>query len=192
MAEARRVTRGAGGGLKPGERHRVAVFDSAERLARAAAEAFAEVAARAGQTRGRFLVALAGGTTPRAMYRLLAEDATFRHAVPWPLVHVFWGDERAVGPDHPDSNYRAAHEALLSRVPIPAAQIYRMPADDPDPDRAARAYETTLRRARPERRSLRPGHEPRPRPPAACHAFPPRARNNRFPPSHVCRQEMTA
>ncbi len=111
---------------------------------RAAAEAWARAAAEAVGARGRFTVALAGGLTPRGLYELLARDPVFRERLPWGRTHVFWGDERHVPPDHPDSNYRMAREALLSRVPIPAANVHRIPAELPEVAAAA-AYERTLR-----------------------------------------------
>jgi len=77
---------------------------------------------------GRFTVALAGGNTPRAAYMLLASDV-YRTLLPWEKSHVFWGDERHVSPDHADSNYRMAHEAMLSRVGIPTANIHRYQPD---------------------------------------------------------------
>ncbi len=119
-----------------------------EELARAAAGEFTRRAGEAARARGRFAVALSGGSTPLATYRLLADDtgrAIYRSRIPWDRVHVFWGDERHVPPDHHDSNYRAAREALLSRVPLPPGNIHRIPAEEPDASRAAEAYEGTLR-----------------------------------------------
>src|SRR5678815_6065869 len=81
-----------------------------------------------------------GGTTPRAVHEALAKLPE----VPWNLVHVYFGDERAVPPDHSDSNYRMAKESLLSRVPIPSDQVHRPAAEQPDRDAAARAYESIL------------------------------------------------
>ncbi|MBM3493874.1 MAG: hypothetical protein FJX72_06075, partial [Armatimonadetes bacterium] len=140
------MTASAGETLRNRRNQRVVVFDSAEALAGAAATAFVEASRRAVDDRSRFLVALAGGSTPQALYRCLAQDEALRAAVPWHLVHVFWGDERCVAPDHVDSNYRMACETLLSHVPIPTGQVHRMPADDPEPDRGARAYELALQR----------------------------------------------
>jgi 6-phosphogluconolactonase len=112
-------------------------------VAGAAAEEIAAAAARAVAERGRFAIALAGGTTPRRLYELLADPgAPFRARVPWDRTHVFFGDERHVPPDHPESNYGMAREALLAHVP--AASVHRMRGEDPDADRAARAYESDL------------------------------------------------
>jgi 6-phosphogluconolactonase len=115
------------------------IVDKAELPARAA-QKIADLLRSAAEARGRACVALAGGTTPRAVHEALA----LRSDVPWPLIHVFFGDERCVPPDHPDSNYRMAKESLLERVPIPPAQIYRPRAEEPDHEAAARAYEAVL------------------------------------------------
>ena len=121
----------------------IRVCQDAAALARQTAEAFAHLAQACVAAQGRFTVALAGGSTPRAAYTLLASDAYYTQ-VPWENVHVFWGDERHVPPDHADSNYRMADETLLSKVPLPAANIYRIPAEH-QAQQAAEAYEATLR-----------------------------------------------
>ncbi len=95
-------------------------------------------------SRGRFTVALAGGSTPKHLYSLLATPE-FQEQIPWPRVRFFWGDERCVPPDHPESNYRMVHESLLSKVPIPVENVYRMEGEK-DPQLAALRYEETLRR----------------------------------------------
>ena len=117
----------------------VQVFESPERLAEAAARALVEAASEAIAERGRFAVALAGGSTPKATYEVLARDHAQR--VDWPNVHVFFGDERTVPPDHEDSNYRMAWEALLDRVPV--GPIHRMQGELP-PEEAAASYEDEL------------------------------------------------
>jgi 6-phosphogluconolactonase len=122
----------------------VRVFPSAGLVQRAAAELLADAAVEAVRARGRFAVALAGGSTPRGAYELLAREP-LRVRVPWADVHVFWGDERHVPPDHPDSNYRMAREALLAHVPLPEGNVHRIPAENPDASAAAAAYEQTLR-----------------------------------------------
>ena len=101
------------------------VFADAEDLSRAAAELFIELAHRALESRGRFTVALSGGSTPKRLFELLA-DADHWRAVPWDRTLVFWGDDRAVAPDHEWSNYRLAHDALLAHVPIPEHNILRI------------------------------------------------------------------
>jgi 6-phosphogluconolactonase len=90
-------------------------------------------------------IALAGGSTPRALYRLLADPAApFRARVDWQAVHFFWGDERHVPPDHPDSNFRMACEAMLDHLQVPAAHVHRIAGEEPDAARAARLYEREL------------------------------------------------
>src|SRR5439155_129933 len=91
-----------------------------------------------------FAVALSGGTTPRGVYARLAQ-APYRDLVPWASLHFFWGDERHVPPNHPDSNFRMARETLLSKVPVPPANVHRILAESPDAAAAASAYEATLR-----------------------------------------------
>lgn len=121
----------------------VTVFPDEEALARAAADLFALSAADAVTARGRFTVALSGGTTPLRTYELLATDP-HRVTVPWRRVHVFWGDERCVPPGHHDSNYGAAKRSLLSRVDVPQEQVHRIPAELGAVPAAA-AYEKELR-----------------------------------------------
>jgi 6-phosphogluconolactonase len=117
-----------------------------EELARTAAEEVARLAGDAVRARGRFTFVLSGGSTPRSLFRLLADaNDSFRDRIEWSAVHVFWGDERSVPPDHPDSNYRMAREALLDHVPIPAENVHRIPAEDPDPQAAAARYDAELR-----------------------------------------------
>ena len=119
------------------------VADAAE-LTRAAAEEVAQRAEEAVRERGRFAWALSGGSTPRDLYRTLASPP-YRDRLPWSAIHVFWGDERHVPPDHPDSNFRMAREAMLDAVPLPAANLHRIRAEEPDAAVAAAAYETELR-----------------------------------------------
>ena len=121
----------------------VQVLPDAAGLARAAAEHFIDRASHAVAARGRFAVALSGGSTPRALFTLLATDA-FRPRIDWPHVHLFWGDERCVSPDDPQSNYRMTREALLDKVAIPPGNVHRILGEQ-DPAAAADAYEATLR-----------------------------------------------
>lgn len=121
----------------------IEVLPDPHSLALAAAGHIARMAAEAISSRDRFIVGLSGGSTPRALFALLASPA-WAERIDWTQVHVFWGDERCVPPDHPDSNYRLARETLLDRVSIPAAQVHRIPAELP-PSAAAHAYEQTLR-----------------------------------------------
>ena len=122
---------------------RVRVFDDAEAVARAAARRIAGLAGLSIREKGTFALALAGGTTPRRVYELLA-GAEAGGGVDWPNVHVFFGDERMVPPDHADSNYRMAQESLLSRVPIPPENVHRIDGLG-DAAASASAYESELR-----------------------------------------------
>src|SRR2546423_5831989 len=124
--------------------HNVSVYRDAEELALKAARRFARLADQYVVGCTRFTVALSGGSTPRAMFSLLAEHP-FADTVPWSSIYFFWGDERCVPPDHQDSNYRMATEALLSKVPVPVGNIFRIPADQTDHEQAAEEYSTTLR-----------------------------------------------
>jgi 6-phosphogluconolactonase len=112
-------------------------------LAETAARAIVDSALEAVAARGRFMIALAGGATPRTTYERLAAPP-LRERMPWDRTFVFFGDERAVPPEHPDSNYGMARDALLARVPLPPANVHRMRGEDP-PEAAARAYEDDLR-----------------------------------------------
>jgi len=123
----------------------VVVQPSLEALNREAAARFQMLAGQSIASAGRYSVALSGGSTPRAFYRLLAEPP-FREAIDWPRVHLFWGDERFVPPDHPDSNYRMAREAFIRNVPIPSENVHPVPTATGDPETAAAQYEETLRR----------------------------------------------
>ena len=118
------------------------VVHSAERLARVAAERIAHLASSATAEGERFVLALSGGSTPRPTYRLLARQRQGL-TVDWSRVEVFWGDERCVPPDHPDSNYRMARQALLDHVQIPAGQVHRIQGELPPPEAAA-AYRAEL------------------------------------------------
>ncbi len=111
-------------------------------LARNAAERFVAIARHAVANHGRFAVALSGGSTPRPLYALLAQPE-YAGQVDWQRVHLFWGDERAVPSDHPDSNYRMAFETL-GNLPIPAHQVHRV-MTELGPGQAAEAYELALR-----------------------------------------------
>jgi len=106
-------------------RPRVQVFDDAEAVARGAAERFVELGQAAIDARGCLSVGLAGGSTPKRTYELLASEA-YREQLNWSKVHIFFGDERCVPPDHSESNYRMANEALISRVSIPPPNVHRI------------------------------------------------------------------
>ena len=122
---------------------RVHAEETAEEVAWAAARRIVEQSNSAIRERGRYAIALAGGSTPRRAYEMLTDERLKPH-VDWPNVHVFFGDERMVPPDHPDSNYRMASEALLSRVPIPPENVHRIEGVG-DAGSNASAYESELR-----------------------------------------------
>jgi 6-phosphogluconolactonase len=140
----------------PGARSEVRVQDDAAGVASAAAHLFVDAAQRAVRERGRFFVALSGGSTPRALFQLLAAPP-YHDQVDWSRAYIFWGDERCVPPDDAESNYRMAREALLFHVPVHANQVFRMHGELPDVDAAAALYEMDLRRAF----ALAPGALPR-------------------------------
>ena len=125
----------------------VRIFETSEDLARAAAEECVRLALEAVKARGRFSIALAGGSTPKRLYALLASESesSFRARFPWQETHFFWGDERHVPPDHPDSNYRMAFETMLSKVPVADSQLHRIEGENPDARKAAQGYEQDLR-----------------------------------------------
>src|SRR5882762_1117570 len=112
-------------------------------LAESAAQLVVDAANEAAEARGRFMLCLAGGETPRATYERLAR-APFSARMPWDRTWFFFGDERAVAPDDTESNYRMAQEALLSRVPVAPTRVFRMRGEDGDAEAAAAAYAATL------------------------------------------------
>lgn len=118
----------------------LSVSPTPEAAGRAIAEAFAQATRHAVAARGAFHVALSGGSTPELMYRALRELP----GVPWAAVHIYFSDERSVGPDSPQSNYGAALEGLLRHVPIPGEQIHRMEGERRPLEDAARAYAALL------------------------------------------------
>ncbi|MCI0664525.1 MAG: 6-phosphogluconolactonase [Acidobacteria bacterium] len=124
----------------------IQIVSNGQELAREAALEFVRLATDPGRGVEIFTVALSGGSTPKSLYSLLAGDETIRKAVPWERVHFFWGDERHVSPDHPESNYRMAHETLLSKIPLPAANVHRIMSENPDARQAAAEYEKDLRK----------------------------------------------
>lgn len=114
-------------------------------IAKGAAQEFVQAATTAVKEKGSFTVALAGGSTPKALYGLLVNDAALRAQVPWDKMHLFFGDERSVGPDHPDSNFHMATEAMISKAPLKPEQVSRIQGERKDTEKAAREYEQTLR-----------------------------------------------
>jgi 6-phosphogluconolactonase len=125
------------------EREIVVCSDITE-LSHKGAELFIRLANNCVGDFGQFTVALSGGSTPKSLYTLLASPG-YKEGLPWQSIHLFWGDERCVPPDHPESNFRMVKEALLSKVDIPADNIHRM-AGEKTPELAAAEYEETLKR----------------------------------------------
>ena len=122
----------------------IRILTTPQELFAAAAEEVIHAADEAVKARGKFTLALSGGSTPKALYNLLATNA--RTALPWDRMYFFWGDERHVPPNDPDSNYRMVSEAMLSKVPVPPANVFRVEAENPDASAAAAAYDQTLRK----------------------------------------------
>jgi 6-phosphogluconolactonase len=121
----------------------------------AAAEEVVRATNEAVTHRGRFTIALSGGSTPKSLYNLLATNA--RATLPWDRMFFFWSDERHVPPTDPDSNFRMADEAMLAKIPVAASNVFRVPAENPDAAAAAQAYEQTMQKFF----ELKPGEFPR-------------------------------
>ncbi len=132
----------------------IEVFATAPDLFHAAAEEFVGAARTAIGAQGRFTVALSGGNTPKALYSLLASNHS---NFAWNRVFLFFGDERHVPPTDPESNYRMVNESLLSKITIPAENVFRVAAENPDADAAASEYEAQIRKFF----ELKPGEFPR-------------------------------
>jgi len=122
----------------------IRILTTPQELFAAAAEEVLHATNEAVKQRGRFTIALSGGSTPKSLFNLLATNA--RNSLPWDRMFFFWGDERHVPPNDPESNYRMADAAMLSKVPVPAGNVFRMLAENPDAAAAAEAYEQTLRK----------------------------------------------
>ncbi len=141
MADTGGIRKGVPQEILPG----VHVYADPAEVARGAARLFVDYAWQSIAKHGQFMVALSGGNTPQAMFKLLASDE-FRGQVDWAKVHVFWSDERAVPPANPESNYGMARREMLIRVPIPEVNVHRMEAEMPSIGRAAHEYEEVLRK----------------------------------------------
>lgn len=121
----------------------VRVFSDLQTLSQSLAESLVESIQTTVEETGRYSLILSGGSTPRMLYQLLADE--YEDLIPWSDLHLFWGDERCVPPDHPDSNYGMALRMLIAPSPIPSRNVHRMPSEVRPPDTAAREYEDTLR-----------------------------------------------
>lgn len=122
----------------------VEIFPDAETLSESAAELIVEIAAETLQTKNNFSIALSGGSTPKSLYQLLASDK-LKNKIDWTQTLVFFSDERCVAPDDEQSNYRMANEALLSRVPLPPENVFRM-RGEAEPEKAAVEYEEIIKK----------------------------------------------
>jgi 6-phosphogluconolactonase len=125
---------------------RVQIFPEAETLARAAAEEIALALESAIRKRGSAIFVLTGGNTPKPVYETLS-SSPYRERVDWERIDFFWGDERCVPPDHPESNYGMARQTLLSRIAVPESRIHRILGELEDGEKAALRYEAEIRRA---------------------------------------------
>jgi 6-phosphogluconolactonase len=121
----------------------IRILSTPQALFEAAADDFVQAAKTAVAASGRFTVALSGGSTPKGLFQVLSTKD--HDLLPWDRMFFFFGDERHVPPDSPESNYRMAKENLFSKVPVPEVNIYRIKAEDEDANRAAAEYEKTLR-----------------------------------------------
>ncbi len=119
-------------------------YGSMQELSRAAAAFVAPIVQMAVKKRGRASIVLAGGNTPRPVYELLSQPP-YHEGLPWRSVHLFFGDERCVPPDAPESNYRMVHETLVERIAIPEGNVHVVPTVGVDPEEGARQYEAMIR-----------------------------------------------
>jgi len=124
----------------------ITIYPDTNTLSHAAAQYIVRLANEAIVTRGRFSIALSGGSTPKVLYGLLAEEP-YHSQIGWTAVDIFWSDERCVPPDSEDSNYHLARQVLLDKISISPNQVHRMPADQPDRDAASQAYTVDMQRA---------------------------------------------
>jgi 6-phosphogluconolactonase len=129
--------------MKPGKLKGFYIYETPEALFRSASRVFLELCNEEITRKGFFTVVLSGGSTPLGLYRMLVSDE-FRELVPWKDVFFFWGDERCVAPDSPESNYGAAYRTFLSKAAVPAENVHRMRGEGP-PEEAAREYEAEIR-----------------------------------------------
>ena len=122
---------------------RISVFDDLQSLSRGAAELFQSLSCTVIATKGRFAVALSGGTTPRLLYTLLG-SAPYQNTIDWPRIHLFWADERCVPSDHPESNYKLVRDTLLKNLSLPGKNVHNIQGEV-DPTEAACAYEQDIK-----------------------------------------------
>ena len=126
----------------------VEILPDATALAARAGELILEQSSKTNSSGEKFTLGLSGGSTPKTLYQLLADPGKdFRGRFPWSRTHFFWTDERHVGPDDAESNYRMAHDAMLSRVPVPPENIHRIKSELKNAERAATEYESELKKS---------------------------------------------
>ena len=125
---------------------KVELFADGTEIAQRAADEVVRIASEAAASRGAFTIALSGGSTPKVLYALLAENPALRNSLPWDKMKVFFGDERHVGPGRADSNFQMASDTILSKVPLQPKQIHRIKGEYPDTAQAAVEYEVTIQR----------------------------------------------
>jgi 6-phosphogluconolactonase len=123
---------------------RIKIVNDPAEICHAAAAEIQRMADRTATAAKPITIALSGGSTPKGLHTLMANEPTFRDRLPWNDLHFFWGDERHVPPDDPQSNYRMAYDTLLSLAPVPSENIHRVPAEKPDAALAAEKYEQEL------------------------------------------------
>jgi 6-phosphogluconolactonase len=128
------------------ENRKVELFADGMEIAQRAADEVVRIASEAAAARGAFTIALSGGSTPKVLYALLAENPALRNSLPWDKMKVFFGDERHVGPGRADSNFQMASDTILSKVPLQPEQIHRIKGEYPDTAQAAVEYEATIQR----------------------------------------------
>jgi 6-phosphogluconolactonase len=128
----------------PQGRFSLQIVSNEKELGRIGSGLFMECAREAIQERSRFSVVLSGGKTPRALYEALVADGS-KYELPWEKTHFFWGDERDVPPEHPESNFHAAWVALISRDKVPAVNVHRIRTELKNPQAVAKDYENTIR-----------------------------------------------
>ena len=124
----------------------IQIYPDSDTLSHEAARYIVQLANEAIAASGRFTIALSGGSTPKKLYGLLG-SAPYSGQIDWAFVDIFWSDERCVPPDDPESNFHMAQQVLLSHIPIPANQVHRMPADQPDHNAASYAYTQEMQRS---------------------------------------------
>jgi 6-phosphogluconolactonase len=126
------------------EKGKVLVAPGTQALDEANAEMIVQAAADAIAARGRFTIALSGGSTPKPLYALMASDP-WRNRIDWSKTHFFWGDERWVPSTSTQSNYKLANDAWLAKIPVPQENLHRMQTDRGEPEEAAEEYENHIR-----------------------------------------------